>query len=523
MPVLTGIDVIGVQRFIFVSNQLRDVVSGSWLVDWSTAEDGALKMLEQHPVAKRYLPKNKLMVGGGNAILEFETENDAKGFVGHYTRLLYEKTPGLEVAVAHLPFQPNDLSKTLQALRVGLARRKTERIPSATMLGLSVTAPCNATRLPASGFDEKGPEGPDKPYARTIIERRNRIEEATAHWQSYIDKPECGGFTFPLILDQMGRTIGEKSLVGVVHVDGNSVGQKIKTWLDEKVNKSASDDEVRKEYGEWSRAIDRLGQSALKAAVDRVCAAEKTGRLKAIGIGRNKDTDTNQRFLPLRPILLGGDDITLVCDGRIALDLAATMLKTFEENGNIPHLGKLTASAGVAIAPAHAPFSRIYEISEKLCATAKAMLKDKQISGCAIDWHLGATRPSETMDDIRALQYTAIDGRCLTCRPYCMSDRIGGKINWEWFNNELLDGKEFGLRGKGWAESRNKAKSIASIARNGPEAMAQALKAWRVVNAKLKLPEPIEGNGFSGDRTPLLDAVELLDLHQSLSSAEDPL
>src|SRR5262249_55209954 len=31
-------------------------------------------------------------------------------------------------------------------------------------------------------------------------------------------------------------------------------------------------------------------------------------------------------YLPIRPILLGGDDLTFVCDGRVALDLAATAL-----------------------------------------------------------------------------------------------------------------------------------------------------------------------------------------------------
>ncbi|NWG76098.1 MAG: hypothetical protein HXY24_16115, partial [Rubrivivax sp.] len=42
MPVLTGIDVLGIQRYVFASNRLRDSVSASWLVHRATACDGAL-------------------------------------------------------------------------------------------------------------------------------------------------------------------------------------------------------------------------------------------------------------------------------------------------------------------------------------------------------------------------------------------------------------------------------------------------------------------------------------------------
>jgi len=45
MPVLTAIDVLGVQRFIFSSNRLRDVVAGSYLVHRSTTREGALEDL----------------------------------------------------------------------------------------------------------------------------------------------------------------------------------------------------------------------------------------------------------------------------------------------------------------------------------------------------------------------------------------------------------------------------------------------------------------------------------------------
>src|SRR5690606_5681066 len=74
-------------------------------------------------------------------------------------------------------------------------------------------------------------------------------------------------------------------------------------------------------------------------------------------------------LLPLRPILLGGDDLTFLCDGRVALALTEAALKAFE--AEVPSLGRVTACAGVAIVPAHAPFAQAYALAEALCRHAK--------------------------------------------------------------------------------------------------------------------------------------------------------
>ncbi|MCX9080546.1 MAG: hypothetical protein OIN84_21475, partial [Candidatus Methanoperedens sp.] len=72
MPVLTAIDVLGVQRFIFSSNRLKDVVTGSYWVHWSTSREGALKDL----VSREKI----LLAGGGNAIIEYDSIEKAREF-----------------------------------------------------------------------------------------------------------------------------------------------------------------------------------------------------------------------------------------------------------------------------------------------------------------------------------------------------------------------------------------------------------------------------------------------------------
>ncbi len=510
MPVLTALDVMGVQRFVFSTNRLQDVVAGSWLVYWSTSSDGALQDL---------IPKEDIfLAGGGNVIAKFESIEEARQFTAIYTRRLYDRVPGLEVAVVHKPFEDAKLAEVLQEVQIELAQAKTEYLPGVPLLGLSVNAACCETGLPATGFDRNDLTAP---LSAGVLKRREESSNACERWMPFLYAHS--GFNFPLELDHLGRTYGETSQIGIVHIDGNGVGQKIAGWLSKKVEEGAEDKDVQREYREWSQAIDGLGLKAFQDIVNRVCQATEKKDEEIWMIG--KPTELSFRLakvnggwmLPLRPILLGGDDLTFVCDGRIALALAETALSVFDKS-NIPHLGRISACAGIAIVRAHAPFIRTYKLAESLCTSAKRMLKEEKDSGCALDWHIGSSRPGESISSIREKQYQ-INGYKLTCRPYRLNANKDKESveSWRWLSETLLDDSQCGLRGTRWSKRRNKVKSFCKLIRGGPEVIQKVLKTWQVIDNKLQLPQEIENGFWAESRTPLLDALELLDLHLNLA------
>lgn len=522
MPVLTAIDLIGIQRYIFASNRVRDVVSGSWLVHWSTSKK------DRNALDSLVDPETALFSGGGNAVLEFEDIEAAKAFAMKYSRLLIDEAPGLEAAIVHRKYNDGELARALLAIQIDLARKKTDRLPSAPMAGLSVTAACRETRLPAVGVDPHDPEDRNKPLSATILKRRARLEEANDHWRDFLGN-HSKDYEFPLKLQDVGRTPGAKSLIGVVHIDGNGVGLKIKQWLTDRIAGGAPDDVVRGEYRKWSGAIDTLGRDAFQSVVNKVRGAVETthdpdgqktfklaSQLKSMGFGL-KTQRNGKCSLPLRPILLGGDDLTFVCDGRIAFSLAETALSVFDA-ADIPILGKLPACAGVAICRVQSPFARAYDLSERLCRSAKTMLTDEGISGCALDWHIGASRPGQTDADIRHRQFRTNAEESLTCRPYGLGDAFDEVKNWRWLTRTFLDNPKDGLRRGYWKDSRNKVKSLREVVRQGAGSVQQTLKAWQAVNPKFQLPEPVREDGFFESRTPILDALELMDLHAPLAA-----
>ena len=542
MPVVTGIDVLGIQGYVFASNRLRDVLAASWMVDHVVKRE-ADSLLQWGMTDERVL-----LAAGGNAILEFASLDDARTWTRQYTRWLQDEAPGLEVVVAHRPYDGQSLAWGLKALAVDLARAKLERRPSAPQLGLSVTAACSVTSLPATSLDPHD----HVPISRHIEKlRRGDVQtRAKARWDGYLPKrlEQARGWStdFPLELDLMGRTRGETSLLGVVHVDGNGVGAAIKAWLDRCIEEEIGDETVRTEYRGWSRAIDELGEQVLRATIHRVasCIFEEEnehgekmcvvrGAPHELGFPLREDATSRasrEVMLPLRPILLGGDDLTFLCDGRIALDLAAAALRVFGAH-QIPHLGQdggqrtLTACAGTALVRAHAPFHRSYAIAESLCASAKRARQDvnqhsQAETGCWLDWHAGSTRPAEAVEDIRRRAYQ--NGN-LTMRPYPLVRFDGRAQSWAWLDTEVVgpgrtpETAERGLRGAAcWAGSRSRVKKLGSLVPDGSDGVQRQVEAWNAIEDGVRLPARLAAGGFIGQRSPLLDAIELLDLHVRL-------
>lgn len=522
MPVLTAVDVLGIQRYVFASNKLRDVVAASNFVEDASGENekGMLNEVE--------VPFDRLLTAGGEAYLLFSDMNEARKFARRYTRLLADRAPGMEVAVFHKEYEDGNLARAVSEIQTAVAESKTRRKPSVPVLGLSVTEKCAITGLPAVGVDEVE----EKPLSADLVNRRSKkSEELSSRWKkAYLGGNN--GYEFPLELDKMGRTFEETSLIGIVHVDGNGVGKMMMDFVESHLGQD--DEEFREEYKGASDSINRVAEDAMRKVVERVLGALHLEGKDVLVKGTVErldfqldSSDEGETYLPLRPILLGGDDITFVCDGRIALDLAEAALDAFRESK--VHDKQLYACAGVAIVAAHSPFDRAYSLAESLCRNAKALLREKDVKGYALDWHVGETRPSSTLPEIRRRQYSSGSGDIsyvLTCRPYIVEPE-DERRNWYWFSDTILGSVGNGLRGEVWSGRRNKIKQLAGLAREGPDAVKETLEAWKILDRDISLPvasgssEFADNGYFDKTWTPLIDAVELIDIYNPLSTTND--
>ena len=266
---------------------------------------------------------------------------------------------------------------------------------------------------------------------------------------------------FQDVSDEVGATnrLPELSSVGVIHIDGNGVGAIMRDLgrafdtVDARLDSlkdpayerrdnpcSIKDDRFQWFVMEVNYRLDGVVNQAVAEAWQTVDNIAGVNRLKT---------------LPVVPILVGGDDVTVYTDGRYAIPFAEAYIRHYEELTEKDDLlsvlaivaggkktdaperdrleiadyiiqkpGPLTASAGVAIIGRNFPFHIAYDLAEGLVSRGKKLGKQNGQAPCStIDFHVlrDATvlDPDETLDEY--------EGR--TQRPFLVGhyapERIG--------------------------------------------------------------------------------------------------
>ena len=457
---LTLLDVTGIQSFIFGSNRLAENVGASYLVkqalgDWLSDE-------------VRGVGGKLLFSGGGNALVSSSSLETAKALVTGLHLRLVEESPGLGLVCAHRP--DGAFEETYKLLHDDLRHAKSEKLPDVGFDGAGVVA----FAPPADSLAVSQEDG--LWISESTRARREAYNSATDELHSVLRLGD--GWEWSRELGKLGRSRGERSLLGVIHFDGNALGQRFQ--------KASSSVEGLKAL---SDAVDEAGRQTLKESL--LWVHKQLANL-ADELGY-RDT------FPVRPILYGGDDITLVCEGRIALDLASKLLERWRESTKtLPAGGSAEACAGVALVPVNYPFYRAYKLSERCCKDAKRFLHQERLNRCsALDWELcsGGTEHKRSEEHKQS------------SKPYLIGEHNQAHRDWAWFRGSLVHG---------WRKSDEKhtqLKSLAEILRLGEEDTREHLRRWKD-KFGLHLPEPkgrASVNGFFDGHTPYLDALEVLD------------
>jgi hypothetical protein len=417
------------------------------------------------------------------------------------------------------------------------------------LLGLAVTEPCDSTGLVAVRTDERsikiekvqrllrirGQEHePARNISRETMYKLGWRDLANARLDQTVGERNIGEFDFPSDIDLLGRAKGEESFIAVVHADGNAMGQHVRRVAD---GLSADDlPRANREYivrlREFSDRVNEASLKALKRVVNLVTASLKWDKdTKRYTISREpgEPLPIIERFLPFRPLVFGGDDVTFLAAGPLGLSLAATYLEAFEEEtatAFAKEIGQgepaMHASAGVAIVKSHYPFSRAYDLSEELTKSAKRSVREwNEGDQSALDWHFALTGLGGDLRAIREREYRMVDDGGLLMRPLRLRATALQQDGRYW-----LDGVERVINdfqtGSSWKDRRNKVKGLMQAIAVGPD----EARSYREIYDLPELPELLPGDptarrtGWAGERCVYFDALELLDHHVPLQLPE---
>ena len=249
---------------------------------------------------------------------------------------------------------------------------------------------------------------------------------------------------FQDVSDEVSATnpLPELSSVGVIHIDGNGVGAIMRDLgrafdtVDARLD-SLKDPAYQRRDNPCSIKDDRFQWFVMEVnyrldGVVNQAVAEAWQTVDNIADANRLET------LPVVPVLVGGDDVTVYTDGRYAIPFAEAYIRHYERLtgeddllrelaviARAPDPGPLTASAGVAIIGRNFPFHIAYDLAAGLVSRGKKLGKKPEASPCStIDFHVlrDATvlDPDETLDEYK--------GRVK--RPFLVGhyapERIGG-------------------------------------------------------------------------------------------------
>ncbi len=529
--VVTVLDTTGIQPYIFGSNRLRENIGGSYLVDQATDEwaKWALRELNRpvqiydpnRPADKPYIENGELAAelvyaGGGNTVLLFQSLDIAKQFTQILSKRILTDAPGINLVAAHQEFDWDNKNELLyqviqNLMKNQLDRQKRERIPSSPLLGLGVTAACQSTQLVAVDMSDN--HGCPMPYlvSGEIVAKLDAVKAANDKLDDTLfDRKIPKKYKIALDFDDFGRSLGENSYLAIVHADGNNMGDRFQKHGEGRKNRPYIN-----AMRELSDSVRLAGLTALKEVAKAVVnSIDSEGKVKGQFAIKNN-------YLPFRPLVYGGDDVTFVCDGRLGLELAAIYLNSFKKQPAAD--GKpLSACAGICVVKAHYPFARAYQLSEQLCKSAKKfVIEQKEEWGdedlSALDWHLAASGLFGSLGEIRQREYQVKEGD-LTMRPVLLEHEYQWR-KWPNFTSLVQAFNE----DDDWKGRRNKVIALREKLREGSQATIQFLKACRNKNLPpiQEAADEVQDCGWTEGHCGYFDAIEAMEFYISLSE-ENP-
>ena len=255
------------------------------------------------------------------------------------------------------------------------------------------------------------PDNPDK-WPKTI-ERLN--EDPFQLEGAFQDLPQAA--------NSQG-TLASLSSVGVIHIDGNGVGA-IMRDLGEAFNTVEGNLSNLKPAAYWREENpctpdeNNIFQWFIMEVNYRLDGIVKEAVARSWADVEYLANDDDIDLVPVVPVLVGGDDVTVYTDGRYAIPFAEAYIRHYEELTEKDELlkqlavvagakkaGPLTASAGAAIVGRNFPFHIAYDLAEELVSRGKELGKYPGTVPCStINFHVlrDATvlDPDDTLDEYK--------------------------------------------------------------------------------------------------------------------------
>jgi len=355
---LYGANVKAVQQFIFQTNKLKEIIGASELV-----EQICTQLFEKQVGESSYKSGNCIIAAAGIIKYIFEDKMKCRSLVRVFPKVVFDTAPGIIFNQAVVQMKGDQPTREeLKELEQRLKTQRNKAIPPLE-IGLRITERSRRTGLPGIAF-ENG----------EVLDKATRLKkEANKDGKDSLGKKLCPNNIRYLFPSDIKEIAGKSNYIAIIHADGNNLGKAIRDLNENQKNFGSTQESSTRRNKDFSLAIEEATLTAAKTAL------EKT--FKDIIAKAKEENDNKAITLPMRPVILGGDDYTVICNAAYALELTTIFLTEFEKKSveafksrklNLP---ELTACAGIAYIKTNYPFHYGAKLAEDLCAFSKKASK----------------------------------------------------------------------------------------------------------------------------------------------------
>lgn len=432
------LEVGGIQKYILSTGKLKEMIGGSELIESLSAkylDDFAkskqLTVLKEirKPVDNEILP---LQRNAGAMHLLFPSEAKGREFLQKFGLKLLADFPCLPIfgALEECEFTSSGIREAKFKLSNKITDQRNKYPTSTGMQLLPICAEAPLDGEPAIGKVSYGKNSSNEIISLSSNTKRiKKLLEDSRDRLRGIEPDEGVGPNLKWSDDLEEIACGSEK-VAFIHIDGNDLGKRFRQELENISDQEKAEDKTGQQAPSEDRYQNAINviktMSALSNTVkETTTAAFKKGLSECLKHTKLTDSE-GQKLVPARPLVLGGDDVTVVIRADLALYFIDAFVKEFERYSN-QELGKkdpkdkLTVGVGMVVCPTGYPFLKAFDLSEELVKNSKELTAHMDNRPSSMDYIVITNDTENDLDSIRSHLFTAEDDSKLTAKPMLLS------------------------------------------------------------------------------------------------------
>lgn len=416
---LYGLTVQGIQSYIFSTNKLKEIIGASEII-----EQLCTTWFDEF-INGNNLKGEKYLNAAGNIRFKSDKKTIQKIFK-KYHKILLKNAPGVPFSQAVVEITECD------AVAIDKLDKKLNAQRNSPMyafdLGIMVRGKARRTGDAATFKTDAD---------NKLTDIVTGLKFTNADSKALETKTKLDNVSYPSEFSKIAKD-GKHSWLALVHIDGNGMGNRI--------NEIITNPEKENIFEKLASFSEAVGKSTIEAYK---CAVKAIIPLVDENYSKNKPIE-----LPMRPIILGGDDLTVIIRADLALKFTEVFLTEFEKRTKLCIDGGigLTACAGIAFVKEKFPFHYSAHLAEELCGFAKD--ESKREASC-LQFQRVQDSFIETYKEIVKRELTTADKFIFQNGPYYLDKSKGISIKSLLADYKLLQNEDAPKNGiREWIDAK---------------------------------------------------------------------